>query len=227
MGSDRKGRWEKRELRTRGILRLVATLVCSGILSFYVYATSQAGGFSPSELGLNSFLFLGLLYALSLPITWAVALMVMPSRNAGNQARITAGRHSLSGTDLSRRSQSLTQRNLIARERHSQSNQRTGPSAPSVTLAASQDSPIQRELRSGLEELISRIAEAPIDGSGRTSSCKASETFECGACGLEFNDKAAIAAHDDETGHMKHRNKTIVIKSRPIHDAAYRVLSGF
>src|SRR5260370_12127978 len=85
MGSDRKRQCEKRDLRTGDFLRLAATLVCSGVLSLYVYATSQAGEFSPSELSVNSFLFMGLLYALSLPIMWAVGLVAIPSRSDRKQ----------------------------------------------------------------------------------------------------------------------------------------------
>ncbi len=221
MGSDRQGRWEKSELKTRDILRLAATLVCSGVLSFYVYATSQASGFSPSELGLNSFLFLGLLYALSLPIMWAVGLVAIPSRSDRKQGSMKNDRYPREG-------QGPTSKHSTRKDRDNRNVHVNGEASLSRRLATGKISLVVGPEPWLVSNPASRTVKAPAPTGKPTTvvSYDNCATYKC-ACGLEFSGAAAFSAHDEQTGHAKNQGKRVVIEGRPIHDSAYRVLSGF
>src|SRR6266567_4009867 len=219
-------------MKPRDLIRVCATLVGSAFLSLYVYTSSLAGGFSPSQMGMNNLLFASLLYGLSLPITWAVGLMMIPSGVAQNPAR-PRGSRTLTPTEGSRPTiQSPIRRNRKSIDGQAQASEKAS-SSRALVKAVSQKTSLQCELRAGLEafslELASRRIENPveIEGKAEVASHKSEDAYECRGCGLKFSDTATISAHDEETGHMKYRNQTIVIKSRPIHDSAYRVLSGF
>ena len=224
MGSDQQGRWEKSELKTRDFLRLAATLVCSGVLSFYVYATSQASGFSPSELGLNSFLFLGLLYALSLPIMWAVGLVAIPSRSDRKQGSMKNDRYPPSER------QGRTSKHSTRKNRDNRNDRVNGEPSLLRRLATRK---ITLVIRLGPEPWLvsnpaSRTVEEPA-ATGKSTTVVSHDdcgTYKC-ACGLEFSGAATFSAHDEQSGHAKNQGKRVVIEGRPIHDSTYRVLSGF
>ena len=223
MGPDRKGRWEKRELKTRDILRLAATLVCSGVLSLYVYATSQAGEFSPSELSLNSFLFLGLLYALSLPIMWAVGLVAIPSRSDRKQG-------SMKNDSYPREGQGPTSKHSNRKRGDNRNVQVNGEASLSRRLATGKISLVVKlgpETRFVSSPSSRTVKEpAPTEKPTTVVSHDDCGTYKC-ACGLEFSGAAAFSAHDEQTSHAKNQGKRVVIEGRPIHDSTYRVLSGF
>jgi hypothetical protein len=224
MGSDQKEGRGKRELKTRDILRLAATLVCSGVVSFYVYATSQAGGFSPSELGLNSFLFLGLLYALSLPIMWAVGLVAIPSRSDRKQGSMKNDSYA------PKEGPAPTSKQSTRKNRDNRNVQVNGEASLSRRLAKGK---ITLVIKLGPEPwLVSNPASrtvkepAPTVKSTTVVSHDNCAAYKC-ACGLEFSGAADFSDHDEQTGHAKNQVKRVVIEGRPIHDSAYRVLSGF
>ena len=224
MGSDRQGPWEKSELKTRDILRLAATLVCSGVLSFYVYATSQASGFSPSELGLNSFLFLGLLYALSLPIMWAVGLVAIPSPSDRKQSSMKNDSYP------TREGQGPTSKHSTRKDRDNRNVQVNGEASLSRRLATGK---ISLVVKLGPEPRLvsspaSRTVKEPAPTGKPTTVVSHDDcgAYKC-ACGLEFSGAAAFSAHDEQTSHAKNQGRRVVIEGRPIHDSTYRVLSGF
>ncbi len=222
MGSDRQGRWEKSELKTRDILRLAATLVCSGVLSFYVYATSQASGFSPSELGLNSFLFLGLLYALSLPIMWAVGLVAIPSRSDRKQGSMKNDHYP------PKIGQGSTSKHSTRKDRDNRNVQVNGEASLSRRLSTGKIALVVGPEPWLVSNPASRTVKEPAPTGKPTTVVSHDDcgTYKC-ACGLEFSGAAAFSAHDEQTGHAKNQGKRVVIEGRPIHDSAYRVLSGF